>query len=786
MPAVRALTWLVLVAGGLWGPTTRPTTAPTVRPAAEKTSDSHLAAESFRHAAIEMVCSDSATPARAGRLVVLAGLADRLVPGDWRTARLLADIHLAQADPNAEAADLEAYLKVFPRDNDKYCRWVAARLGRIQTADKRAAFLQGLVDRTGLAPSLRAHAAGRLARLRNGQGRPRDALAAVEGALQLDPSSADALAIWASLKAPETEAQRLDLRLRILRGDPHAASEAWDVGLDLGALGMYDEAVAFFDHAWPGADPARVPPGNVSEQQLLVDYANALLDARKYDQAIKVLPPAVKRYARAPQLTAMLREAYLAANKDAEAKTLLDAMAKSYKDRETGGEASEAFASEVAWFYVTALPRPNQAVLYAERAIKEDPNNPVYQRILGAAELAVGRSGPDKGENRLKTLLGKDLYASVFLAERYDVVGNAPAVRKAVLAVAALPRTGPAFRRLAKLAARRSIVLPEPKGIQEAKRLLGAFDKSYLHMLHEPGRFLSVHIRPVAETVACGEPVQVVATLKNIGPVPVPLGWRGLVRPEMALTATIPDSDGISAVTVKRLPMAVWAAPRYLKSGESLRQTVRLDVGELARALALRPLSDVTLTITGTLRPPAGQAQAAPSVPQATARIRRASLLGALDPAKPGEWPKAYQLALGRIVRDLRRGSLPERMRAARRTGSLLALACQIDTGRGEVPRPLAGRVNKLVHLSLLRALLSDANPVVRQEMIAALRYATLDRVVLSLLAPSIEDPSALVRCRLVELLGTADPRGNRAVVTHLSRDRDEAVRGMAELFLTP
>ena len=65
----------------------------------EPNQDSPLAAESFLNSAIEMTCCPSSTPARAGRLVVLSHFADRLAPGDWRVGRLLADIYLAQADP---------------------------------------------------------------------------------------------------------------------------------------------------------------------------------------------------------------------------------------------------------------------------------------------------------------------------------------------------------------------------------------------------------------------------------------------------------------------------------------------------------------------------------------------------------------------------------------------------------------------------------------------------------------------------------------------------------------
>ena len=43
------------------------------------------------------------------------------------------------------------------------------------------------------------------------------------------------------------------------------------------------------------------------------------------------------------------------------------------------------------------------------------------------------------------------------------------------------------------------------------------------------------------------------------------------------------------------LPMVLWPAKRFLKAGESLTATVRLDVGELEEFLMRRPLDVVKL-----------------------------------------------------------------------------------------------------------------------------------------------------------------------------------------------
>lgn len=783
MRAGPALTVFAVLAGGLFGQATRPA-EPGARASPSHNQEDVLAADSFRRSAVAMTCSASAAPARANRLVVLTRFADRLVPGEWRTSRLLADIHLAQADPNAEARALAAYLKAFPGDHARYLRWVTVRLGAMQTAEERAGFLQSIVDRKDVSRPIRAEVAAMLAELRNGQGRTPDAVAAARRAVELDPYGPNELAVWAVLEGPSTPAARLDLRLRVLRGDPRAAAEAWEVALQLGKLGLHADAVGFLNHAWPNADPAKVPPGNVSERQLLVDYCNALLDAGRPEEAVKVLVPAVRRHSRAPELRALLHEAYRATGKEEEAKKLLDTMAKSYKDREAGGEASAGFAAEIAWFYVYSLPE-YRSVIYAKRAMEADPNNLVYQRILGAAEM--GHTEQARGEGRLRKLLGKDAFASVFLAEWYNRGSDANSAAKckeAVLAAVPLSRSGPAYRRLSALANKRGIGLPEAEGAQEAKRLIDAFDQSHLQMLREPEKFVAVDLKPARPGVYCGEPVEVVATLRNIGSLSIPLGRTGLLRPELALSVKVVGSDGATIGTVSGLPMVLWPAPRYLEAGEGLDQKVRLDVAELGTTLALRPLEDLSLEVTGTLDPSGETGSSLPSVKVPAARIVRMGLLGKFDSNNPDEWPKAYGLALGRIVRDLRRGTLAERMRAARQTGALLAMAWQIKSGRAEAPRPLAGKIDTLVMLAIMRAILADRSPAVRQEMIASLHHANLDTTAMSLLAPAIEDPSPMVRCRLVELLGASASKGHETIARHLAGDKDDLVRDMARAFV--
>lgn len=782
MRATMARTILALLAVAVCPPPAgadSPTTSAALAKLAGPTAGDALIAESFRASAVAMTCSAPETPARAGRLVVLCRFADRLVPGQAATNRLLADIYLAQGRGEQEAAALERYLADRPNDYAVGVRWLVARLQPIQTADGRADMLRRAIERKDLPAPLRAEAAAMLAKVLHGQGKTPEALAAAKRAVELDAYGPSGLAIGAALEEPSSGPGETDLRLRMLRGEPRAAGQAWQVALRLGQLGLHKEAVSFIEHAWLGggmaAKVATVP--NV----LLVQYGNALLDANDANAVVSLLAPLAGRTQQSADLSSLLLEAYQSAGEDKKAKHLAETMAVAYKERETGGEASEAFSAELGWFYATTSPRASLAIIHARRAVAADANNPVYQRILGAAELVGGRRL--QGQAKLKPLLGKDPYASILLAERHYAADESDQAKQAILAAVKLPRSGPAYRRLAALAAKHGVTIPPAEGSQEALQLVKSFDTRYLQMLREPEKFLAVELKARREACACAEPIEAVATLRNIGPVPVPLGQRGLCRPVLALRVTVRGQDAKLLAVVKGLPMAVWPAPRYLPPAGSVETTVRLDVAELAGVLAHRPLEDLTLDVSAVLDPSAEGAPALPTLKVAPAKIARTSLLGALNRQDAAAWPRAYAVALGRIVGAIRRGDEPQRMLAARQAASALAFARDIENRKVRAPAPMGKTIDKLVLLSITRALLQDRSPAVRQEMIAALHHVDLDEIVIRLLAPAIQDPHPAVRCRLIELLAGARTTGHRTILQLLAKDADELVRAMAAAF---
>jgi hypothetical protein len=233
------------------------------------------------------------------------------------------------------------------------------------------------------------------------------------------------------------------------------------------------------------------------------------------------------------------------------------------------------------------------------------------------------------------------------------------------------------------------------------------------------------------------------------------------------------------------LPLVVWPAPRVLEPGKSLRRLVRLDVGPLAWHLDVRPLNAMTLNVTGVLYPDRTGRSLIPDARVQGARIQRADLLGQFDRSDLKAWPRIYRRALGRVVRSIQRGQLPERMVAARQVASLLVLDGLVRAGQVQPPAQLAGRLDKPVLLRMMIEVLKDGSDVVRAELLAGLLAAPLDKSIVRYLGPPvIRDKSPLVRLRLVELMGAAGMTGAGSIVRVLSGDPHPRVRMMAEGFL--
>jgi len=774
--------------------------------ATRPTAEDVLAAEELRHSAAELISApaiagpnrgqsqgaaegatsrlattlEAPSPARAGRILVLAEFAARLDRRNSDTCRLLADIYESQDAPARAAAALDECVKAGCADQELLLRWLGLKLGGLDTAEQRIAFLKGLCDDEGMPPAFRAQAAAEWGGVLARQGKALPASEAFARALKLDGGNGLALGGLMSVEANPAPRRLAELLLAQLRGSPTDFPVGWELAALLDSLGLAAESLEVFDYSWT-AFLMRSPQSD-SPAGFVVEYCSAMLDAGRADDVVETFEPLLPHFALNADLYSLLVEAHRALGQEGKANELIQVMEAKYKLlANVSSEPGGTDPAELAWFHLFTMSDPATAVGYANRALLKG-ESPVAERVLGAADLVTG--APANGVARLEKLAKHDAYAAAYLAEYCFSVGDKPAAEQALQAGAAVSRGGPAFRKLLAVAGSHGAEIPELSGAAEVRRAFEQSDRRFMQAARRPDRFVAVTIRPPAGKVHAGEPLAVRVVLANTSDIPLPLGQLGFLNADLALRATI---DGAEKAEFDKLPLAVWQAGRWLDPGKSLTCEARLDAGPLGRFLAARPFETLNITVAGVLDPigrGGGVTSALPGVSIEPVEVTREGIVVWSASAPAGSSDDAYQLALGRIVRDLRHGDLPEAVAAARRIASLLEFAGLVSRGQAKAPAQLEGRFSRPVLLSLLRAALEHHSPAVRAQMLAELGHTELDAGILMLLPASIDDPSPLVRLRAAELIGVSRSAGRQAVLGHLAQDGDSLVKRMASLFL--
>ena len=752
--------------------------APTTGRAAE--SADALAVGSLVHSAKSLIAAPADVSSRAGRLVALCRFADKLKPADPRIHWLLVGIYEIQGRHDDTARLWRGWVAKNADDHSGAIRWLEAELTIRQSARARTDFIKTILGDAARPAPLRAEAKTRYGRILLGQGSKDRAREEFLGAIILDPHHRPALSEWLALQDKLAPADRADVMLRILKGNPLAADVAWELARMLDSLALHDQAIMFFDYAWL---VARRQGSRQASYALAVQYFNAMLNAGRYDEAMRTFANTVDRFKQSTDLQTLMIEAHRRRKQTAQADRLVDAVQADYKKLQKTSPSAQLHGT-LAWFYLVTLPKPGLALVYARKAHKAAPEDATIQRILAAVQLIQGDAAQKtKGEKQLLALQDSDIYAAAVLAEHYYAKGNREAGKRAILAGLALSRSGPAARKLLAIARSYRVVVAPAEGSERLAGVMRAAGREYLEMGRSPEKFLAVTIQAVHETLQAGQPIIVAATLSNISKADVSVGRGALLNPVISLRVTASSSG--EELTFEGLSLGAWRARRYLKGGKSLTCKVRLDVGGLERFVSTRSLEELSLKVTGIVDPIVQDKKVRSSLPGIDVKpitITRASILGKFDRSKASEWPKAWQ----RMVAQLRSGvgspSVGRRMLAARQVASLLGSLQSVESDKVKLVGAPAGFGKKQELFELVARLLRDSSATVRAEMLAALGQVKLEKNIVSLVDTLAADASPLVRFRLVERLGALRP----TLVEKLVDDPNEMVRMMALAFKMP
>ena len=744
------------------------------------------AGRSLRRSAVALVQgAGQASPNRRRRLVdLLSRYALRVDPNHPETLWLRANVLEADGHPAEAAAVLERLLAHRPADFPQRLRWLRLRLEPLQTADQRLALLSQLLDAGELPEAVLAEVAVEKADIFRGKGLADDARKAYDRALQLDPLHPEALSGRLTLMDKLTPLDRIRTHLLILRGNPADLDSTVRLGEWLGRVGAYEQAVRFTEHALALVDAQGADLRG--RHDLMLAHVNALLDAEEFTRVAQVATAEPGLIGASGDLKALAAEAYQRLGQAERARRLVQSLEMSIRPADANQALSARRAAELAWFYLRIRPDATKALDYARQAAEEDPNARGIQRILGAAELRSGLA--DAGVGRLKPLAEEDPWAALFLARYYGQVGRSTAMRELVREALAGDRSGAAARQLRLLARQRAVDVPENPATEEARTLAGGFSDAHFQLALEPERSIEIDLKPARTQIPVGSPLHVRATLRNVGALPLPLGPYGLFRPAMAPRVVMGTGVGMGRRAFADLPLVAWPAPRYLEPGQSVKQTVDLEPGPLGRYLLTRPLWTVGLSVLGMLDPLAAGGEVYSSLPAVRPvphPVTRTDLLGGLGELDPNQRRDAYRTALGRLVYDIKKGDLTDRLAAARKTAGLVAACTRYQKRLSQPPEGLTIKdLDRGMPLRLMVELLNDPEPVVRAEMLAALAVMDVDAGVARWFQPVHNDPAALVRFRLAERLGDADLAEGKDLLTRLAQDADPLVRGMARVYV--
>lgn len=705
---------------------------------------------------------------RVRRTLVLLQFARRLSPSDPVVNRQLVDLYESLGRLKDASRAAAVYLDSYPDDYAMALRWIRLTLAGLNTAEERINFLEKVVESKSLCKSARASATVELMFIYQGQGKPREVEGACRKALALDPYQPVAMRKLLELSGNKDAIRVFRLGLDEFRGNPRSLYSSISIAQSLRSAGVYDKALIFYKHALTIARD--IKPDDATMLNLLVGYFNAMLDAGRVKEAVEKFKPYVKKYNGSLKLHALMVEAYRALGQDAQADVHVKAMQRIYLPITLPGASRSGIQSaELAWFNLMFRSDAITALRWAREAARSAGDNPFVQRCLGAAEIAAGKI--NSGVRRLKSLLGKDAYAAVILARYYFEHDKVEDGKRVLLDGLGDIRTNPAWRAANRLAALHNVKFPPDKQAQPMRKAVDELPGYLFVMGQHPERFVKVRLTAPRPTVRLGEPIFLEVSIENTSERTIALGQRGLFCPTVFLTIEIDGDEKLSQPDL--IPVAI-PCPKYFGPGKKVSTRVRIDAGRAGKVLFENPFADVKIIVSGKvdLLELGGKLfTSVPGVKVAAVRVVRSAVI------KRDSDEKSARYALGRIVRDLKRGTLAQKVRAAWQCASLLGYIRRVERAK---TRPVFSSViTKPILLSMTRAFLQTDEPVVRAEMLLALQNVDLDSQIISLMGRCIEDPSPLVRMRLIELLVVKKTRGYKTILSYLSYDRDELVKAM-------
>ncbi len=643
--------------------------------------------------------------------------------------------------------------------------WIETGVSAAQDVEARRSWLREALKDESLSASGRALAHVHLARL---------------DLIRLDRDAARIQfdrAVAADADAPEVALLRLELTdanapladrvnaaLAALRVNPYDLDIAWSLAGLLDAYGFSQEAGRLLNFALdihqrtnPGA---ALPPTNLLNLAQMAagraDFAGAAVHARA---ALAADPTLWQGYF---MLHWLLTEQGLQDEAD-EIKQRLAAVAERVANP---ADWPVDDVAQVAWYYCTIEPRPEQALQFAQAAAAAAPSDPFVQRVLGWAQAISGHK--DDAQKTLTPISGDDPYAAYQLARIAEQAGRPEDVRRIIDGLRR-PATGHARDLLSTLSVAPAATQPGSRLHPEVADALLDFDWSLLDFHKEPSRHLAASMKLENPAPYVGEPWWAVVTLENRAGFPITLGPDRMVNPVLLLSYQLEGQRRqahpyLVAISVDRA--------RVLQPGEKIEIRQTLDIGPPRRLSLHQPQQPLRVTV------------------QAILDAQRTGD-GAFSPGLTGQ--QLEPLVFNRVPASGGRNDVAGLLKALsaeeplRRFAAVQLLASLLGEHQRAGLNRLEYRPDPVPERQIAAALLSSLSQgdwQTRARTLDAMQQIGFDRATLDAVRERLEDPHWVVRLLAVRLLGERLGRDFSPIAHRIAADdADDLVRSLAESY---
>jgi hypothetical protein len=559
----------------------------------------------------------------------LLDAAFRSDPTQAHYARLLADVNIQLRNTKGAIDALAAFRKLRPDDQLSQLELIDLYVGQMQTLDLQLNYLADLLSRNSIPPEVRSAIALRCHALLLEKGNQTRALEMLDAAISLNPLNLAALSTKFNASARSANpAQRLSLRLAMLRANPDQADLVLGIANELANLGLTEPAIAWYEKPIYGPQEAlQVGPDYIAQLLLM----GRIADAR--DQLAAIIQLAPDHYA--ARALRIITEKHLEQKDQAlldklklETRNLLvNTLADARKQLGAADAATRPVAD-------AALPLPDLAsdLERWKNAPTEDAKK-TYLQIVGELawfELFFNNSPANAAplvEHYARLATPDNLTAARLTGWLYLLQGNRTAEARVKLSAAAaddplaalglIRAYGPDQRDQAKQEAAK-LLSQNPSGILAALLWDGLYDLApkvtpgpdapavlaalkdfplpWFDILKQPARFYSMRCEPLKVSYAYGEPMYLRITLTNTSPYDLTIGNDGVLHPGLFIELVIqgPFRNAFKGMTVyDRITQCLVLKPR-----QSISITLRADRQDLARFLAANPRPPIILSGT--------------------------------------------------------------------------------------------------------------------------------------------------------------------------------------------